>query len=60
VICQLVARGGRVLTVGSFKLDGGYGAWGSPDPVAAGDVTGTRITSMNGTFLATAPFPASP
>ena len=59
VVCQLVARGGRTITVGSFKLNGGYGAWGSPDPVAAGDVTGARITSMDGTVLATASFKAS-
>ena len=59
VVCQLVARGGRIITVGSFKLDGGYGAWGSPDPVPAGDVTGARIMSMNGTVLATASFKAS-
>jgi hypothetical protein len=59
VICQLVARGGHVTTIGSFKLDGGYGAWGSPDPVAASNVTGARITSMNGTVLATASFETS-
>lgn len=59
VVCQLVARSGRIITIGSFKLDGGYGAWGSPDPVAAADVTGARITSMNGTVLATASFKAS-
>jgi hypothetical protein len=59
VICQLVVRGGRVITIGSFKLDGGYGAWGSPDPVAAGDVTGARMTSVNGKVLATATFKTS-
>jgi hypothetical protein len=59
VICQLVARGGRVITIGSFGLDGGYGAWGSPDPVAAGNVTGARLTSIDGTVLATASFKAS-
>jgi hypothetical protein len=59
VICQLEARGGRIITIGSFRLDGGYGAWGSPDPVAAGNVTGARLTSMNGTVLATASFTAT-
>ena len=39
-----------------FPLQGGYGAWGSPDPVAASDVTGARITTMTGTVLATASF----
>jgi hypothetical protein len=59
VICQLVARGGHIITIGSFRLDGGYGAWGSPDPVAAGNVTGARLTSMDGTILAAASFKAS-
>jgi len=59
VVCQLVAKGGQVVTIGSFKLDGGYGTWGSPDPVAAANVTGARITSMNGTVLATASFGTS-
>ena len=36
VICQLVASDGRIITVGSFNLDGGYGSWGSPDPLASG------------------------
>ncbi|HEY0716108.1 MAG TPA: hypothetical protein VGD68_00695 [Streptosporangiaceae bacterium] len=57
VVCQLVVRGGRVIVIGSFRLDGGYGAWGSPDPVAASDVTGARITAMDGTVLASASFP---
>lgn len=56
VICQLETRSGRVITIGSFQLQGGYGAWGSPDPVAASDVTGARITAMDGTVLATANF----
>ena len=59
VICQLETRSGRVITIGSFQLQGGYGAWGSPDPVAASDVTSARITSMNGTVLATAHFTTS-
>jgi hypothetical protein len=59
VICQLVARGGRVFTIGSFRLEGGFGAWGSPDPVAASDVTGARITAMDGTVLASASFKTS-
>jgi hypothetical protein len=59
VICQLVARGGRIITIGSFRLEGGYGAWGSPDPVAASQVTGARLTSIDGTVLATASFTTS-
>lgn len=59
VICQLEASDGHIITVGSFHLDGGYGSWGSPDPLAAGDVTGARLTSLNGTVLATASFTAA-
>ena len=59
VICQLEASDGRIVTVGSFHLDGGYGSWGSPDPIEAGSVTGARLTSLNGTVLATASFTAA-
>jgi hypothetical protein len=59
VICQLEASDGRIFTVGSFRLNGGYGAWGSPDPLDAGNVTGARLTSLNGTVLATASFTAA-
>ncbi len=58
VICQLVASDGRIVTVGSFNIDGGYGSWGSPDPLASGSVTGARLISLNGTVLATASFTA--
>ena len=53
-----MASDGRVITVGSFNLDGGYGSWGSPDPLASGSVTGARLISLNGTVLATASFTA--
>jgi hypothetical protein len=59
VICQLETRGGGTVTIGSFRLQGGYGAWGSPDPIAASQVTGARLTTMNGTVLATASFTTS-
>jgi hypothetical protein len=56
VVCQLETRSGHLITIGSFQLDGGSGAWGSPDPIAASDVTGARITTMSGKVLATASF----
>lgn len=59
VICQLEGRDGRIVTVGSFQLNGGYGSWGSPDPLDAGSVTGARLTSLDGTVLATASFAAT-
>lgn len=58
VICQLEGPDGRIITVGSFHLDGGYGSWGSPDPLEVGSVTGARLISLNGTVLATASFTA--
>jgi hypothetical protein len=59
VICQLVGRDGHITTVGSFRLTGGYGYWASPDHVDPDAVKGARLTSMNGTVLATATFRAT-
>jgi anti-sigma-K factor RskA len=57
VICQLLSRGGNVVTLGSFSLDTGYGAWGSTDVVSHGQFTGARLVSQKGAILATASFP---
>jgi hypothetical protein len=57
VICQLVNRGGNVVTLGSFWLNAGYGAWGTPDLVSHGRFTGARLVSQTGAILATASFP---
>jgi hypothetical protein len=56
VRCQVVGTNGRVTTIGSFRLTGGYGAWGSPDPGNVGTLAGARLVSANGTVLATATF----
>ncbi|HYZ54949.1 MAG TPA: hypothetical protein VE733_15790 [Streptosporangiaceae bacterium] len=56
VICQLEGRDGRVTTVGSFSLVGGYGSWGNPGPPDNGPLTGARLVSKDGTVLATARF----
>ena len=58
VICQVEGRDGHVITVGSFRLTGGYGYWGSPDPVASGPLAGARLVTTTGTVVATATFPA--
>jgi anti-sigma-K factor RskA len=58
VICQVEGPDGHVTTVGSFRLSGGYGYWGSPDPVTSGPLTGARLVTPTGTVLATATFPA--
>ena len=39
VICQLEGRDGSVTTDGSFRLTGGYGHWGSPEPLPPAAVT---------------------
>jgi len=58
VRCQVVGSDGQVTTVGSFKLDGGYGGWGTQAPENAGPLTGARLVSANGTVLASATFPS--
>ena len=45
VICQVEGPGGHLTTVGSFRLTGGYGYWGSPDPVTNGPLTGARLVT---------------
>ena len=49
---------GHVTTVGSFRLSGGYGHWGSPVPATSGPLTSARLVTTTGTVLATAAFPA--
>lgn len=56
VTCQLIGKDGHVNNVGTFHLDGGYGAWGSPDPIDNGSLAGARLLSANGTVIATASF----
>ena len=56
VTCELVGRDGRVVPLGKFRLNGGYGAWGSPPPLESGPFTGARLVSADGTVLATASF----
>ena len=58
MICQVEGPDGHVTTVGSFRLTGGYGYWGSPDPVTNGPLTGARLVTTTGTVLATATFSA--
>ena len=58
VLCQVQDRDGHLTTIGSFKLTGGYGFWGSPDPETSGQITGARLVTTTGTVLATATFSA--
>ena len=57
VLCQVEGADGHITTIGSFRLTGGYGYWGSPDPATNGPLTGARIVTTTGAILATAIFP---
>jgi len=57
VLCQVEGGDGHLTTIGSFRLSGGYGYWGSPVPVTDGPLTGARLVTTTGTVLATATFP---
>jgi anti-sigma-K factor RskA len=59
VTCQVEGTDGRFVTVGSFRLRGGYGSWGGPVPANAGSLTGARLVGSDGTVLATASFPTA-
>ena len=56
VVCQLLGRDGRVTTIGSFGLDGGYGYWGSPESMGGTTVAGARLLTADGRVLASATF----
>jgi len=56
VMCQLVQRDGHITTLGSFQLNGGNGYWASPDYIEPDNVKSARVTTTNGTVLATASF----
>jgi predicted anti-sigma-YlaC factor YlaD len=59
VICQLTDRTGRVITVGSFRVTGGDGYWGSPEPDQPSAITSARLITTGGAVLATATFGTS-
>jgi hypothetical protein len=54
VTCEVTLVGGKVVTIGVFKLSNGYGAWGAPLPAAAHDVSSARLVSPDGSILASA------
>jgi hypothetical protein len=56
VTCQLRGPDGRYTTLGTFRLNDGYGYWGSPVAPTRGPVTGARLVTPAGTVLATARF----
>lgn len=56
VRCQLQRRDGSAVTIGSFRLTGGYGSWGAPYPAGPSPVTGVRLLAGDGRLLATGRF----
>jgi hypothetical protein len=59
VVCQLIDRTGKIITVGSFRLLHGDGYWGSPEPDQPAMITGARLITTAGATLATATFGAA-
>jgi hypothetical protein len=53
VKCELENAAGQYQTVGKFRLDGGYGIWGSPY-APDGHIIGARLVTTSGKILATA------
>lgn len=56
VSCLLEHSDGTVVLVGHFTLREGYGFWGGPASVDPSTLSGARLTSPDGTVLATARF----
>ena len=58
VICELQSTDGQITTVGSFRLNDGFGSWATADTVSHGELAGARLIATDGTVLATATLPA--
>jgi hypothetical protein len=56
VTCQVIVSGGRQVTVGSFRLDHGYGAWSARLPVAVPDIRLAQVTTSSGVMIGSASF----
>jgi hypothetical protein len=56
VTCQLLSRGGSVVTLGTFDLVHGSGSWAAPDPVALARDAGVRLIDSQGRVVASARF----
>jgi len=52
--CTVTLAGGKVDTVGNFRLSGGYGAWGTALASSAGQIRAVRLIASDGVILATA------
>jgi predicted anti-sigma-YlaC factor YlaD len=54
VSCQVTLAGGRVVTVGKFSLDRGYGEWSAPLSVNPSQVRSAQLVGPDGATLASA------
>jgi anti-sigma-K factor RskA len=58
VTCELLAKDGSMMRLGSFDLVGGSGSWGAPDRTSPAAVSGVRLVGSTGQVIATAVFRA--
>jgi hypothetical protein len=56
VTCQVTVSGGQRVTVGSFRLDHGYGAWSARLPVSVPSIRSTQVTTSGGAAIGSATF----
>jgi len=54
VTCEVTFVGGKVETLGRFKLSNGYRTWGVPLTSSAGQVRNARLVAHGGTVIASA------
>ncbi|MFF3504970.1 hypothetical protein [Streptomyces sp. NPDC003247] len=60
VVCLLERSDGTMIRVGTFSLSNGRGDWGAAATVDPAALSGTRLTTPDGTVLATGPFETGP
>ncbi len=58
VTCEVTVANGKQVTVGTFRLDNGYGAWSARLPVSVSDIRSARVVTPSGTVLGSATFTA--
>jgi hypothetical protein len=56
VTCELLAKDGSIMRLGSFDLIHGSGSWGAPDSTGPAGVSGVRLVGGTGQVIATAVF----
>jgi hypothetical protein len=54
VTCDVTLAGGKVETIGVFKVSGGYGTWAAPLPSPTDALRSAELIAANGAILASA------